>query len=333
MGSTSKWQLLKENPILFICILILLLSGFFILFIPTVMSSEPEVHTIEQAWQGTTGHGKELEPGDRLEIEYEVIKGENVDVYLEKGEPEPFDYDHKNAVIFKENSKMGYIEYDVYEDDIYMINFEGENFEVEFTFNVIEPGLSTGTERALVITGGLLIILLAVFLTRYHFRMKMPKYYGHSVKILLGGFLLVLFLVITFDSFQSGFDQSMVPTLLVGSLSILIFYSVLIFDKHYWIRTRLIPNEASERIKDLLERKKLSYISERMVRRRLNKFDEVLRLDLLDSEIKIKRQRGMSWKTFVFVGRRNKYNKNDMVDLTNDIALELETENFRPVSA
>jgi hypothetical protein len=322
------WKFLKANP---------LFNGFFIFIIAVGIlmislvqivgfSSSSETDSVEGNSLGV-GHGQTVKKGDIIYAEYE-IKGEDVDVFLITGYWMPFGEDDDNVLLYRPNATSGSMTYEVKEDEMHMIYFKGKDFNYSYTFRVDKPLFS------LIITIAGFVLIGIGLLAMWHIpRVPNPRYLGNSMKyisiilVISGiGFLGVV-LVYPIREFYTYFFPFY---LMIYGLEYL--YLGRTYNKQYMIRCLEKPNDCSDKINTILDKKGIKYQRKNSVKEKRTKWDTIFDFEGTDIKIMVRKLYFQEDKTLILIGRKNPVNGSILAQLANDIAKDQGCRNYKPVS-
>lgn len=272
------------------------------------------------------GIGHDINEGDFIEITYE-IEGEDVNVYIVKGYSLPFDKDDEDVLVNRQNSESGTIVYEAKEDGMHMVFFEGRDFTFTYTYKVNKPWFSV-----FILVLGVILIGIGLGGMWHSQRIPNPKYLGYTMRYLsvifgLSGvvFLGVLLIFLIDEVINYIFPFQMML------FSVQNHYLGKLYNKQYNIRCSEQPSESAEKIKTLLDKKKIRYKEQRLVKEYRMKWDTIIDFEGSDIKIRVRKIRFQMDKSMVLVGRQNAINKTMLTQLANEIARELECENYTPI--
>ncbi len=327
MKIKNIWEEIKTNPLingLFIfCIVLGILMIIMVLTIG--YSTHSETETLEGDQSGF-GYGSGLQIGDQIEVTYE-IEGEDVDVFIVKGYSLPFNENDEDVKVARHNTNSGTFTYTAEEEGMHMVFFRGYDFTITYSYKVNKPLFT-----AFIIGSGSFIILLGVFGLRYMARLTFPKYQGNAMKyntiifILLGAAMLIVEFMIS-----SEFMVHMITPILMMVFGLENHVLAKSYDRHYIINTKLNPDEAKDKIQDILKGREMDYEVSMFQKEHLIKWYTIIDLNQTDIRIKIRELRFQKSQSGVAIGRRNAINKETVIELANEFARELECAKYKAV--
>jgi len=335
MGDVSgiTAEVIKENPMIFSFVIVLIILAIIIFYFKIPEEDHYDESTISHTWPlgGGFGIGPELEKGETIEVEYEVLDGEAVDVYLYKQnfssiEIRPYD---DEEIIHKENTYSGYFSYEADEHGIYMVFFEGPNYTVHYTIDVIEPGPTIKEANLALDLLGLFLLILIIPLIWVYFNVKNPKYISNNLTILP----LSLIVFGAFIYINNDISQRMEPDvplfIFVITMGIIFYINLAGYFGHYRLMTRDKYKDVANRIEEYLIKREIPYTSGSNVREHFLKWNFRIHLTDDDLSIKLMHQQYQQWRTAIFIGKQNTKNKKQLKKLVNEIAQELNVENLK----
>jgi hypothetical protein len=172
------WRVFKSNPLVNIIFILVIFLGILLLALVIILGFSSETGTeVVEGNQVGIGYGHEVQKGDIIEAEYEIL-GEDVDVYIMRGNTHPFNEDDEDILVSKPDSQLGSITYEAKEKGIHMLYFKGYDFTVTYSYKVIKPLFSL-----FMVVAGFTVIGIGLVGLWYYSRIPNPKYLGNYLNI------------------------------------------------------------------------------------------------------------------------------------------------------
>jgi hypothetical protein len=105
-----------------------------------------------------------------------------------------------------------------------------------------------------------------------------------------------------------------------------------IYNKHYQIKSPLNPEESAVQIREILDTNGVKYNEMKTVKKHGWKWHAIFDFEGTDMKIRIRKLYFSEDKSLILIGRQNAINKNILVKHANDIAKDLESKNYNPIS-
>ena len=257
--SRSITEVIRENPMIFVSVLSLIIFALILFYFEIPEEDHFDESTISHNWPmgGGYGVGPDLEKGDTIKVEYEVLDGEAVDVSLYKrhyipGEVLPAE---EELILQKENSHSGNFIHTADEDASYMVYFEGSDYTVHYTIDVIKPGPTIEDASLVLDLFGLFMLLLIVPVLWMHFKVKNPKYISNHLKILPIAIIVIGVLFYIFNGIANRMEPDVPLFIFVIVMGVKSYFSIIEILGHYRLVTRDNTIDVANRIEEYLKKK------------------------------------------------------------------------------
>jgi len=314
----------KGNPLVMMAFGFVIIAGLAIAALPFVMADTDRGSEALVGNERSVGLGREVFAGSDIRIEYD-ISGGTADVVLDRHATPT---GSAVEVIERQNDRgQGTITHHVTETGYYFITFSGRDIEIDYSYKISGGPLKGGDWIAIGL--GAFLVLMGLWAVYNYTHMQNPKFMGKTLLYL--SLLIILLGLLRLGLAASDGDG---VDACFGLFWVVLGILYLSFNKTMgstWnMRTHKDPDETREIVKRVLDNRMVPYTMEKFHRVGFLEYHSFFMLEG-GMYIGLRHAQLVEWKSMVGVGPEKLDNQALVRGLADELARELECENYVPV--